>query len=365
MFADFDASLVAPTDTQWRRDVEELSNQRLAGTACRLVRERNLPLPSAAITALRNATFDWSVVTTSARQHAGAAQELLSRAGIPSVLTKGIGIALHYPTLLERPFSDVDFLVERAHFRGAMSVLRSEGYVEAQRNRSPRPELDRYTREAVNLESPSGGKVDVHQRLPPWLWSDGLTVRDMLRRATHVPVDGQRLIVASPEDNLLVSALHVVSDRDRPGSTLLAWRDVQVLLDVARPDTLAALARASGMVSWLRWIVSMLPPTASGDRLTSAMAAMTADLRHPRRLRALVAPRRLRGHPITRVLRLPSPRAAVYLAASLAPSAEYRDFHRGGAPASRAQALLASARRIRSYGSDDASHHDRSSPGTS
>lgn len=60
--------------------------------------------------------------------------QLLTRAGLPVVLIKGMArraLARRYPYLDARPTCDVDLLVEESRVREAFSLLRSSGYVEA------------------------------------------------------------------------------------------------------------------------------------------------------------------------------------------------------------------------------------------
>jgi hypothetical protein len=76
----------------------------------------------------------------------------LDRAGIPSVLIKGPGIAGCYESRELRPFIEIDLIVSPKRFNAAIAALRRIGFRAAEVFLPPREFFHRYCREAITLE---------------------------------------------------------------------------------------------------------------------------------------------------------------------------------------------------------------------
>jgi hypothetical protein len=325
LFADFAVDpLPAPSEDDWSAEAGVIGRERLAATALRLIRARDLAVPEAVRAYLEDCSFGWAARTSGVVARARQIQSLLAGHGIESVVIKGPGLAVHYRSRLERPFSDIDFLVQPRDFKSGLRVLRGDGFVEATRNEHAWKSLDGLTREAVNLEREDGARVDLHHRLPPWLWSGGVSPESLLGRSSRLEMPDGELVVASDLDNLLVSALHIVSDRDDPGRTLLAWRDLMTMVSVSAAADICAAAGKSRLVTWLSWVLTMLPSFEGRAETLACLSTLPEDLPHPLRLRALTRPRSWQGHPVMRCVRLPAAHAALFLAASLVPGRRRR-----------------------------------------
>ena len=64
----------------------------------------------------------------------GNIHRLMTDAGIPYVIIKGLASALYYPDYLMRLMGDVDFLVDRSDFARADEVLQANGFVRKKRH---------------------------------------------------------------------------------------------------------------------------------------------------------------------------------------------------------------------------------------
>jgi hypothetical protein len=184
----------------------------------------------------------------------------------------------------------------------------------------PWTSFDRYCREAVNLRTENGGSIDLHHRISPWCWSGGLSFDVLNSAATVKNVFGVSLPLASSEHNLLVSALHVVSDRSRPGQSYRIWRDLLVLASSCPPSVVIAAARQTGTSAWLRWILGCLPIEVQPKELLGLLDGDRRQIEKRLRLRMLLPPRFGSQHHFGQIFRLPVSHAALFTAGTLVPS---------------------------------------------
>jgi Uncharacterised nucleotidyltransferase len=255
---------------------------------------------------------------------------LLRESGIQFVVIKGPGIARHVGGIATRPFTDIDVLVSPSQFKRALTLLRASGFEQAARTRLPRQSLEGIVCEAVNLNSSDGGRIDLHQRVPPWRWGRHLTLGRLLAEADEVEISpGVVVPVASAEHNLLISALHIVSDKSAPGKSVMPWQDVIALSRICDPDKVVALAAEARLEAWLRWIVASIPlehrPSALAVRL------LGQDQAGGHRLKSMLGRNRLAASPFYQmILRLPTSRAALLALAVLVPQAGFLRSKFGG-----------------------------------
>lgn len=245
----------------------------------------------------------------------------LTEAGIPHAVVKGPAIAQHYAQWQHRPFSDLDIHVPRALFRSAIGLCGSMGLREDPSSRQPWGWFDRSCREAVNLKREDGASVDLHHHVPPWFWGSELGPESIIARAEQQPFLGQQLPLASPEDNLLVAALHVVSDKNLAGRTLLVWRDLAELARQVDVGILARRADETGLAPWVRAVLSQLPSFVRPVEIIDRLAMSPQQLRGTYRLRLLLDARtQASGVLLSQPLRLPIPHGMLYLAGMAFPS---------------------------------------------
>jgi Uncharacterised nucleotidyltransferase len=323
LFADFNLDEAPPSKEDWRREWALVASSSLAGVAQRLVGERSLDAPTQVVDQLKRIHFDEMASTANVvrRSHSGLGS--LRSANIPFVVIKGPGIAVQEKSLADRPYMDLDVLVAPKEFRAARTVLASQGYEELSRSMAVRESFNRYCREAVNLRSDDGGSIDLHHRVSPWYWSSELS-SDLLARDTHsTRVFGIDLQLPSPEHNLLVAALHIVSDKSQPGRTYRAWRDLLLLVHRCPVDDVVEMASEAGLAAWLAWILTCLPRDVRPDALLDALASGDLTWKGEWRLNRLIAPQMDPSNPLTHVFRLPFPNAGLYLAGMVVPSPKY------------------------------------------
>ena len=323
LFYDFLPVQVVPEQIDWGEEVPLIISQRLASIACRLVEDLKLDVPDEYLEQLQEASFDWMSATLVTSARAAEDVAALGDQGIPCVVTKGPGIAKCAYRLAERPYTDIDVFVPMNRFEAVLRILELRGYVEEDRNVLPRPGLELHCREAVNLIHPSGGAIDVHHHIPPWYWGRKITFSQVHRNAQPLTLQGSEILCASPVDNLLISALHIVSDKGRPGATLMAWRDVLTMESVCGVEEIVARARGAGLCGWLSWVVNALPDCVVSAELHDELFPEDLTIPGVYRLSCLMPPGIGSRHVIGQAFRLPIANAALYLASMAWPSNEF------------------------------------------
>jgi hypothetical protein len=317
---DFVTEGPAPAPELWPAECPILGEQRLAATARRFAQERDIELSAKVNSFLLDAEFAWAAITIDAVHSSMPALRALGEKGIEFAVTKGPGIASFYHRFQERPYSDLDLIVRPGDFHAAHEVLRGIGFAEEAKNRQPWPVFNRHCREAINLRSDAGGSLDLHHRVPPWYWGTRLDADRLLSEAAPQTVLGVSVPCVSPRHNLLISALHVFSDRNRPGQSLLVWRDLLTMVSACSPDEVLAEALEVGLAGWLRWILASLPLDGPADVLIRALDGADRSVAGRRRIGMLTPPALGSRHLVGHALRLPVPNGALYLAGTVVPS---------------------------------------------
>jgi hypothetical protein len=229
----------------------------------------------------------------------------------------------------ERTFSDIDFLVAPSHFQLAHRVLTNYGYRQSSESFPQRGYFATKCREAVNLRDNEGGSIDLHHHISPWLWSRSLTLATIESHGSRQLVHGRNVLLASPEHNFLIAALHLVSDHGRPGATYRIWRDVLSALAHCSNETLIQEARKANLLFWLRWILQCLPEVLRPAGLLQQLDTESDDASHILRMRALLSHRLSDDPHLAQIFRLPSPCAFLYLIGVLVPSKQFLHHHFG------------------------------------
>jgi hypothetical protein len=321
LFADILPVEREPSPAEWRNECSTIVQHGLAGLALRTIRSHDLPVPDDVMTGLRRASFDAMALTMSVVRNSEAGVNALVAAEIPFVVTKGPGIALHGTSVSDRTFVDLDVLVDPSQFTRARRALSACGYAERVAAIQPRSWFARFAMEAVNLRSPGGGSIDLHHHISPWNWSRDLGPTVLAHGAHEHEVFGLRLPVVDPKYNLLVVALHVVSDQSSPGRTLRVWRDLLVLASCCSSESIAAAATTCGLTAWLCWILRCLPEEVQPSGLLQVLEATDNAFTDRWRLQMLLkcAPHQAVGS----VFRVPALNAVSYAGGSLVPSPTY------------------------------------------
>ncbi|HET9248371.1 MAG TPA: nucleotidyltransferase family protein [Actinomycetota bacterium] len=322
LFHDVPGAPSAPTATDaWDDELAVLLEQRLSGFALAAAARCEAHLSPGTEALLHGAHMRAAARAMAIESTATSALEILASRSIPFVVSKGPGIALSYPQPALRPYGDIDVLVPPDRFSAAMSSLGSLGFEEYFDTGEPRSYFDRYCREGVNLVRADGGSIDLHHRIPPWVWGTRLGFARLLERSHEIELVGGRMRVLDPTHNILVAALHIISDRrDQPGSKLITWRDIVSLAQVCDPEAVVAEAQRLGLDWYLAFILRQLPPSVRPERLTELLGHPHAEPGDAFRLRRLIPPALGSRHQIAQVFRLPIPNAAAFLGGYVVPS---------------------------------------------
>ncbi len=312
-------------------ELDLIHAQRLTPLLLRYLRENDPDTLAKFRSRIDQAAFSWAMRSNTVLALGVEVSELLEAHGIPNVVVKGASMAAYYPAWQDRPFGDVDLYVEPQRFAAALGVCAAQGWLEADSSSQPRRYFDRFCREAVNLRKGAEGNVDIHHHVPPWFWSSSLDAAALISRGQVQTLLGRRVRVVPPEDNLLIAALHVVSDKNEPGRTLLIWRDLVELARVVDAGTLRARAEQVGLLSWVRVILQDLPPQVRPTELirvlesdSTAAVSKRGSIRGRARLRVLLSRRAAKyGVVLSQPLRLPVVNGVLFLWGMLFPSVQF------------------------------------------
>lgn len=314
---------VEPPRADLKLEIDVILRSRLAGLLLRYVRHQNIEIPRELALVLQQDAFRRSVHSAAVIRPAAEVIDRLRGAGIECVVSKGPGISITYPAMDARPFADVDILLDPDQFSLARQLLMSDGWGEDEDSRPPRRYFDTLCREATNLRRPPTGSIDIHHRVPPWLWGKKLTVSELIKNRHFIELHGIALPVVAPEDNLLIASLHVVSDHNKAGKSLMVWRDVRQLASAVSPPVAARRARIAGLSAWLRSVLNALPCELRPAALINELGE-DGKIPSPGHLAALLSPTADRvGYIGTQFLRLPTQNAFAMLVAFAAPDCAF------------------------------------------
>ncbi len=307
-----------------------LVDQNLEGLALRAQREHALPIPQETLNVLRLSHFNKMEHTSTVLRQSQLALEGLRNDHMEFVVTKGPGIAHLSKSPGDRVFSDLDIVVRGSDFVRALGILALDGYFERPETQPPREMFGRQCREAINLRSHNGGSIDLHHRIPPWLWSCGLRFDQLIRETTIIEYQGSEFPVADVTTNVLVTALHVFSDQGRPGRTLRTWRDLVFLLEQCDVESIALAAEESELCGWLHWIASCLPEKLRPHDLLERLEESEKEICHKTRLLLALGEPTVERPALEQLLRLPLRGWLTFGLSMLLPRRAYVEFRSGG-----------------------------------
>ncbi len=253
----------------------------------------------------------------------------LCRRNLAVAVIKGPAMARLHPEGWPRPYADIDVLVPPSSFRLAIAEAKNSHFSYSLRAVPQWRWFDYVCREGVNLHSPSGGNLDFHHHLAPWVFSSNLPVEDIIARATPHQMAASQVPFAAPEDLVIASALHILNDLWKGKLGLTSWRDFLVLHQkLGSRQTRAAFARAE--LGWFFDLLvnelSLVIPEAGLEPNPAPETPLSMQLR----LAALgwsrvSSPTR---HRLAWAARLPAPNGIAFLIGTAFPSPRYiRDRH--------------------------------------
>ena len=302
----------------WREELPSIVNHRLAGLALAAARATGVDLDPKTLSSLQQThTRECARVLVIEARAIEVADALRAR-GIAQVVTKGPGIARAYPDPSMRPFGDIDVLVPQDRFDPALRTLSGLGFREA--GPQPRSYFNRHCREAVNLKRDDGASLDLHHHIPPWIWGRRMDFPDVLARSEPIAVSGGSLQIACSVHNLMIAGLHVISDKGRPGRTLIVWRDLVSLSRSCEPESVVREARKFRLDWLLGFVLRELPAFARPVELLDHLGPACPSRANAARLHLLLPPGIGSRHQISQALRLPFMNGLAFMAGYLLPS---------------------------------------------
>jgi hypothetical protein len=320
----------APDVEAFRKERSLILREGLAPVALRAFESRLTPREESVAADFREATMS-SQLQSMAVDVAGAALlSSLATAGIPTVVIKGPAVALLHPAGWPRTYSDIDVVVPKASFARAVMRSHSAGFEDSPRWHPQWRWFDRFCREGVNLHSAPGGNIDIHHHIPPWSLGSKLRVEGIIERSVPWELCRIPIRIASPQDLMLISTLHVLNDLWKGKLGLASWRDVIIAItSLGRAESAKTFERAG--FGWLFDLAAgalsvAIPEAEIFTTATRARPSFSKDWR----IAALGwdndSP--LSRHRLSWAMRLPVPNALAFLAGSALPAPSYvRDRH--------------------------------------
>jgi hypothetical protein len=308
----------------WAAELPTVLARRLEGLALEAARRESIDLAPDVLAALRAAHLTNIAISMKLEGKAPEVAAHLDRAGVPSVLIKGPGIAACYDSRELRPFIDIDLIVSPKRFNAAIAALGRIGFRAAEVFLPPREFFHRYCREAITLERDDGIVVDLHHHVSPWIWGRMLSFDAIFAESSVEQIGNGTARVAAPAHNLLIAALHIVRDRGRRGYELLMWRDVVQL--ASRVDARAAAAEAAkrGLDWCVLEVLNAIPEDARPAELARALRG--AGVARPGGLDGLITDAdAAQGRDLmrARLKRLPAANRLAFVAGYAVPSREF------------------------------------------
>jgi hypothetical protein len=331
LFHGIDGAPRSASADDWARDAHEIVHHRLAGLALAAAEADGVELDPATREHLVHQRETDMVRSLAAEAMAPAALRALGEAGIPGVVTKGPGIARMYALPSLRPFRDIDILVDPSRFEAARRILGELGFRQLPDREGPRSYFPIRCREAMNLFRDDGTAIDLHHHVPPWVWGRRLPFARIHRRAERLDVAGGTVAVADRVHNLIVAALHLISDGGRPGQTPLIWRDLVEMAAACDPAAAEREARAVGLDWCLAFVLRNLPEFARPHQLLEHLGHVRPSRLDAFRLRHLLPPALGSRHLVGQAFCLPTANAAAFMAGYLVPSRAFLQRRYGSA----------------------------------
>ena len=315
----------APSPAAFTNEAQVIAREGLAPVALHALRHEPNYTSTWAFKEFRRATGFAEMRAMAAASAGTNYLAALDELGVASTIVKGPAVARFHPAGWPRAYVDIDVVVTTDTFALATEQALAMGFHFSDRAVPQWEWFNTVCREGANLHSDAGGNVDLHHHISPWALGVGLPASDLIHRSSSMPLCGQEVKVAAPEDLIVVSALHVLNDLWKATAGLNSWRDVLVLISVLGQDgARQAFARANllGLFDLMEaHLAETLPsagltPTATPAEISASVRFHLASLgwtrsRWPTKLRLAWA------------TRLPPKNAVAYLAGVAVPSRAY------------------------------------------
>lgn len=326
-------------DVDWDALVEAAQQARVAPLVYHVLREKDW-LPAPALERLRMTYFATARRNLLAFHALGQAIDHLNAHGIPTLLLKGVALALSlYKNEALRPMGDADLLVPREDVPHALALLRELGYTTPIPEVRPGARLDYDGELFLQPDAAHAVPIDLHWNLinapnyrrsaaEAWLWDS----------AQPVTVGATSGRVLCPEAQVIHLCAHKVlhhNETDADASGLWTY-DIALLLAAHALDwdVVLAKAQALGMIAPLQQALPVIAPAWGiplPEDVLARLAALTPTRAERRMMRRALATKKTgAGSVWTRVWVMPDVwSAARYMWHMAFPSVAYMREHYG------------------------------------
>jgi Uncharacterised nucleotidyltransferase len=315
----------SPSSEDFRREYGLIVGEGLAPVAVRALVGRADHQTAPYLTNFRRVALASEMRSMAADAAGSKVMAELARRQIPAAVVKGPAMARLHPDGWPRPYADMDVAVSRADYLDAIGCSQELGFSYSERAVPQWRWFDLVCREGINLHSPSGGNIDFHHHVPPWVLGSHLPVEQIIARSEQHQLCSASVKCASAEDLAVVAALHILNDLWKGKLGLTSWRDVMIITQrIGLPRARAAFDQAG-----LTWLFDLLidelalvvpevtfsapanpPALAFGPKMRLAALGWSNDSSATR-------------HRLAWASRLPPLNALAFLAGTAVPSAEY------------------------------------------
>ena len=219
-----------PIGSDLERESDLIIREGLTSVAFRALRTLNRDKNEPYVKLLRRFALAAEMRSVAADVAGSKVLAQLEAQGIPVAVVKGPAVARLHPEGWPRPYADIDVVVPRARYLDAISCAENLGFVYSERAVPQWRWFDLICREGINLHTPTGGNIDIHHHLPPWVLGSHLPVQTIIHRSQKHDLSGIPVPFAVAEDLLVVTALHILNDLWKGKLGLTSWRDVIVII---------------------------------------------------------------------------------------------------------------------------------------
>ncbi|CAB4880627.1 unannotated protein [freshwater metagenome] len=234
---------------------EAAAEHNVAGFVLQAAAEGRLRLPPAEQRALADRHLRRVAATALRRRALGPIVDALAPAcGAAPVLIKGPALADRtYPDWRLRPYGDLDLMVPRDRLGEATQALVQEGYTLIEEFRPGYAERFGHDLHVRRGDGAAAVDVELHWRIGDDRVGEPLSHGHLIREALTLDVDGTPVLIPGTADQLLLAAVHLLSDRARR----LCWvNDVRLLAQTApEHQWTATFARAEALGGGLLWVL--------------------------------------------------------------------------------------------------------------